>query len=201
MVSIVSEGIHWYNYYTGAGLILKCLSPSPPPPACRAGLLPLEEDTLRETMDTQSLLRRSQNPRFTLRHNPNQMVQTMRDWKEWEGCQRKELRRQFPWQMLAPEMSAYFILELWICLWNLRIESLPTFSLPVVFLCVSCLFSCPLFTQHFPSRTVKNDRQIGGSGEENIIILLPIHWTKAGLSLQIQTLQRRSRLCLCHVCV
>lgn len=146
MVSILSEGIHWYNYYTGAGLILKCLSPSPPPPACRAGLLPLEEDTLRETMDTQSLLRRSQSPRFTLRHNYNQMVQTMRDWKEWEGCQRKELKRQFPWQMLAPEMSAYFILELWICLWNLRIESLPTFSLPVVFLCVSYLFSCFLFS-------------------------------------------------------
>lgn len=63
-VSIVSEGIHWYNYYTGTGLILKCLSPSPPPPACRAGLLPLEEATLRETMDTQSLLRRSQSPCF-----------------------------------------------------------------------------------------------------------------------------------------
>lgn len=97
-------------------------------------------------MGTRVCLEGARTPASTLRHNCNQMVQSTRDWKQWEGCQRKELKRQFPWQMLAPEMSAYFILEPWICLWSLRIESLPTFSLPMVFLCVSYLFSCFLFS-------------------------------------------------------
>lgn len=50
--------------------------------------------------------------------------------------------------------------------------------------CFLSLLLFPLFTQHFPSHTVKNDRQIGGKWRENIIILLPIHWTEAGLSFR-----------------
>ena len=81
-VSIVNEGIHWYNYYTRTGLILKCLSPSPsPPPHVEWGSLLPEEATWWETMGTQNLFRRSQSPASTFKHNFTQMVQTTRNQK------------------------------------------------------------------------------------------------------------------------
>lgn len=117
-------------------------------------------------MDTQSLLRRSQSPGFTLRHNCNQMVQTMRV-EGVGGCQRKELKKTIPLADACPRNECIFYSRaLNMPVKSLRIESLPTFSLPVVFLCVSCLFSCPLFTQHFPSLHSKMIDKLEAMGGE-----------------------------------
>lgn len=192
MVSILNEGIHWYNYHTRAELPLKCPSPSPPPPAHRVGFLLSEEAMPRETMGTQNLFRRSQNPSSIFKHKYTKMVQTTRAGMGKGGLPKGRVERTVPCPGNEP-----FILEFWSCLWNLKAESLLTLSRLPIFMCVSCLFFCFLFlSSTFLLTQSKSDRQMGGNGKDDI----PIPFTEAGLSLQIQTLQRRSRFSLSHTC-
>lgn len=170
VVASVSEGTHWWNYYTGAQLILKCTGPSPPPPGCGVGVFCLRKPSQREQWAPRIC---PKGARAAL------LLSGISAPKLWEiikgkGALPKEhLKEQFPRSVLVP-INEWVLCSTALILTitpQSKIVSHPFFS-SCLCVCFLALLPFSLFIQLPPSPIIIIDTKIGGNGKKTFSFTL-----------------------------